>query len=357
MIELLFNGLMLGVDGLVLACLAKRRGAIGLASGFVIAAVGILALAVLGAALAPSDRFDGGLFAFLGLLAWGVFLHGEILLLGGAWLLRKRRLVARALVLLASVLALAALDGFVIEPHWLATTTYRITSAEITRPIRIVLLADLQTDRVGVYEEFVLREAAALRPDLVLLSGDYIQADEHSYGAELEALKRAIEASELKPPLGVFAVEGNVDRPSWTELFGGLAGRAFTETESLRVGELTITGLSYLDSFDSNLVLQPESSFHLVLGHAPDYARGDVPADLLVAGHTHGGQVRLPFLGPIMTLSSVPRRWADRHTELGGGRHLVVSRGIGMERGHAPRVRFLCRPELVVIELEPVLPD
>ena len=76
-------------------------------------------------------------------------------------------------------------------------------------------------------------------------------------------------------------------------------------------------------------------------------------ADLILAGHTHGGQVRLPLLGPLLTLSQVPRSWAAGRTELPGGGTLIVSRGVGMERHDAPRLRFLCRPELVVLDLIP----
>ena len=93
--------------------------------------------------------------------------------------------------------------------------------------------------------------------------------------------------------------------------------------------------------------------FHIAMGHRPDFALGQIEADLLVAGHTHGGQVRLPWVGPLLTFSEVPRSWAAGLTDLPDGGRLLVSRGIGHERGHAPRLRFLCRPELVVIDLVP----
>ena len=73
--------------------------------------------------------------------------------------------------------------------------------------------------------------------------------------------------------------------------------------------------------------------------------------DLTIAGHTHGGQVRIPFFGPPITLSRVPRRVA------GGGLHelqgnaIYVSRGVGCERASAPRVRLNCPPEVSLLTL------
>ncbi|HBP17764.1 MAG TPA: hypothetical protein DEA08_08220 [Planctomycetes bacterium] len=97
-----------------------------------------------------------------------------------------------------------------------------------------------------------------------------------------------------------------------------------------------------------------QAPYRIWLGHAPDVALTGPDADLILAGHTHGGQVQLPFFGPLLTLSRVPRGWAAGRTELPGGGTLIVSRGIGMERDDAPRLRFLCRPELVVLDLVPV---
>jgi len=153
----------------------------------------------------------------------------------------------------------------------------------------------------------------------------------------------------------VFAIRGNVDLRRWELAFQGLPIQTVEVTRSFDLGDLRLTCLSLRDSFDSSLTCSPPSSseFHVVLGHSPNYALGQVQADLLVAGHTHGGQIRLPGVGPLMTLSKVPRAWAAGLTELPGGGRLVVSRGVGMERGPAPRMRFFCRPQLVVIDLVP----
>ena len=117
-----------------------------------------------------------------------------------------------------------------------------------------------------------------------------------------------------------------------------------------------MTTLSLRDSFNAHLGLpRSDERFHIALGHAPDYALGAVDADLLVAGHCHGGQVRLPLIGPPITLSQVPGEWTSGRTALSDGRSLVVSRGVGMERAGAPELRFLCRPELVLIDVVPVV--
>ena len=107
------------------------------------------------------------------------------------------------------------------------------------------------------------------------------------------------------------------------------------------------------DSYSTTPPIPRVSSYHVVFGHRPDYAMTHPPGDLLIAGHTHGGQVRLPLLGPLLTLSDVPRAWATGHTVLPWGAHLLVSRGTGMERHEAPRLRFFCRPEVAIIDLVP----
>ena len=117
-----------------------------------------------------------------------------------------------------------------------------------------------------------------------------------------------------------------------------------------------MTGLTSAASHEPGVVVPrpPDARTHIVVGHAPDFALGSVDADLLLAGHTHGGQVQIPFFGPIYTFSSVPRTWGGGGLHsLSGDRVLYVSRGTGMERADAPRLRFNCRPELTVLELVP----
>ena len=92
----------------------------------------------------------------------------------------------------------------------------------------------------------------------------------------------------------------------------------------------------------------------ILFAHRPEvvYRLGpNTRVDLVVAGHTHGGQVQIPFFGPPITLTSVPRHVAAGGLHDMNGRRIYVSRGVGWEHGHAPRVRFLCPPEATLLTL------
>ena len=193
------------------------------------------------------------------------------------------------------------------------------------------------------------------KPDLILFAGDYIQVPWRQREAPRRELRELLREMQISAQPAAFAVQGNVDPAGWEEIFAGTGVTAVAARRSFELPELDLTCLGLDDSFDPSLAVanaRPER-FHVVLGHVPNFALGKIEADLLVAGHTHGGQVRLPWLGPVVVNCRIPRRWAAGLTELSGGRKLLVSRGIGMERGFAPRMRFLCRPELAVIDLTP----
>jgi len=94
-----------------------------------------------------------------------------------------------------------------------------------------------------------------------------------------------------------------------------------------------------------------QDTFTLLLYHSPDLIEGAAAheIDLYLAGHTHGGQIRLPLFGALFTASTYGKRYEMGRYQM-GDTTLYVSRGLGMEGMGAPRARFLCPPEVVLVE-------
>jgi predicted MPP superfamily phosphohydrolase len=301
-------------------------------------------------------------FSWMRLVCQALF--GELVILC-AWLavacLRARAF--RAFAPAAAALALVAVywQAYHREPAQLVVRHHTLDLAHGrpgARRLRLVHITDIQTEDVGAHERLAIDDAMREAPDLVVLTGDY------AIGAQATRdLHRVMQEGGLRAPLGVYAVPGDVpdDGPA---LFAGL-GVTWLEDRSVRVplpdgGSLTLVGLSTAmsrtrdgDALARLVETAPRSELTIVLGHAPDFVEelaGRVRVDLALAGHTHGGQIVLPFLGPPLTLSRLPRRYAGDLNDY-EGLPLHVSRGVGMERGTAPRIRFLCPPELCVLDV------
>ena len=361
------------VAGLVMLAVALRLGTPAVRRDvrvLVWGGVGLFA-----AAIAAGQVFRG----HTGFTAMRFLCHGlacvaaPVMVLRGVWWCRRKSLGWGLLLVVAGLVVDATyLYARRIEPTWLEVTRYEVVTPRLAghEPIRVVVLADLQTDHVGDYERAVFEAMAEERPDLILMPGDYLQmprATQAEWRAEQAALHRLFAEMAHDVRLGIWAVDGDVDSASIT--FAG------TEIHSIRdelrtVSEdppVQILGLSRkgcrqpLTSEQLDQV-RAFDGLTIVMGHSPDFAvemirtveRDGAAAVslpmLCVAGHTHGGQVVVPFFGPPVTLSRVPRRYASGLHELGRA-HLFVSRGVGHERGYAPRIRFLCRPELAVLTL------
>ena len=321
--------------------------------------VGSIGLAVVGTVVAVMAS-GGSPFRAMRFGCWLIFAYLPVHALCAAWVVRRRspRVATTYTVAAGLVLAVGGW-AFWVEPLWLEVTRYEVRSPKLDRSIRVAVLADLQTDRVGSYERRALATLMAVEPDLILLPGDYLQiGDPAERDRQAAALRDALAEIAFTAPLGVYATRGDVEVDGWESIFDGTGVTTFEKTTRVERPELVITALSPRDARLRRGWPRRTERFHLAFGHAPEFALDqeqlDKPsADLSIAGHTHGGQVRLPFVGPIVTFSGVPRAWAAGRTNFANGGTLIVSRGVGMERGPAPRLRFLCRPEIVVIDLVP----
>jgi len=335
-----------------------------------------LGLLVLGGVSSNSFYVLAGLRSFAMLRSFGNFLFWHLPLCLGASAYIHRHSRARVLFFLGSAGFLLAtyIFAYHLEPYRLQVTRYEFehpSLAGLERPIVIAQVADIQTDRVGPYERRVLEKLAELSPDLILYCGDFVQISDPDEDAAISSQLRAL-IQELvpEPPLGSYAVLGDVDRPQiWGPLLrsGNIQLLADSSTRINLPGvDVDLVGLSVETSHigqEENLEKAFKNTdarlLKLVLAHGPDHAaRLDESHSpfLSLAGHTHGGQVQLPLIGPVITFSNLPNRLVDAFEPFGPG-FLSVSRGIGMERIEAPRLRFLCRPELRLITLKPPSSD
>lgn len=256
----------------------------------------------------------------------------------------KRLLIAMALL----VAAVAALAGYayleakrdpVVREASIALPGWPVGSP----PVRVVLISDIHIGTKAMDAERLERivvQINALRPDLVLIAGDFI----FGHGAESAGRigePMVIPLSHLKARLGVVAALGNHDHWTGAAATRSLlirAGITVLDNQAVQRGPLVIGGAG--DDFSKHTDLPATlaamarfSGARIMLTHSPDIAP-DLPADvaLLLAGHTHCGQVVLPFYGPISDVSRFGTRYrCGVRREF--GRTVVTTAGLGTSGG------------------------
>jgi predicted MPP superfamily phosphohydrolase len=252
----------------------------------------------------------------------------------------------------AALAALLLAWGFLIEPRWLA---FREIPVSWNGPaVRVGLLSDLHFGSPGGPTTAAIDALNEARPDVIVLLGDYVI---HGVvgGRFIEPEKIAAQLARLKAPLGVYAVLGNHDWWHGGEKVRAAlekAGIKVLENETADLGPFRLAGLAdeWTRGPDAAKVLKKTGKPVLAAIHGPDIFP-DLPAGfaLVVAGHTHGGQVRLPFIGSPLVPSRYGQRYAAGLIEE-NGRKLFVTVGVGTS---ILPLRFGVRPEAVVLSLRP----
>jgi predicted MPP superfamily phosphohydrolase len=247
----------------------------------------------------------------------------------------------------AGVVGLGAYAALV-EPRRLVRRELSVPSPLLPagwRPLRAVVVSDLHAGWPHVTAARLGRLATAMlaeRPDVILLPGDFVC--EGALGTRPLAIEAVAEAlAALPASVPTFAVLGNHDRAEALPRPGG--ARWIAGVDCARTGRPDLARA---------LAGIPTDAPVILMSHIPDLVRR-VPdwVALTVAGHTHGGQVCIPGLGPVVTMSRLPRRMARGLHRL-GDRHLFVSTGIGTS---GLPLRLAAVPELAVLTLQPAATD
>lgn len=240
-------------------------------------------------------------------------------------------------------------------------TRHRLALPFLQAPLRVAQLSDLHYGpfiRAGSLRAWVAQVQAA-SPDLVVITGDLVDQQLRGSPAPLAAA-----LAELRAPLGVWACLGNHDHYRFgshlDELSEALAEAGITllvnEGAPVR-GDLYLAGVDDYSAGQPNLeaALQgaPGGAATLLLCHQPDFfPQMHVHVDLTLAGHTHGGQVRLPGIGALYTSSRYGERYAEGWAPPPDARFgkAYVSRGLGVS---LLPLRFNCPAEIAVFDLSP----
>lgn len=279
---------------------------------------------------------------------------------------KKRR--HNGLIVFIILLVLTALL-FLDSSYRIAVTEYEMFYDNLPQNFdgyRIVQLSDLHMAEFGKNNERLIRKVIGQEPDIVVLTGDFINmSEEKREGVQTAAIKPFLESISSIVPC--YFISGNHE---WA------SGEIKSLTETLK--ELNIIYLHnefvFLEREGERIILagvedpngpadmiKPDQlaedmhqnypdEFKILLGHRNDWIQKypDLPVDLILCGHSHGGVVRLPFAGGVFGtgMDFFPKYDAGLFNE--GNYDMIISRGLG---GSTPMPRFLNNPEIVTVVL------
>ncbi len=254
-----------------------------------------------------------------------------------------------------------------IEPFRVGVTREIFEIAGAGGSFTLMHFSDMHLERISPRERDVLKLIDELKPDVIVYTGDFVNIT-YTYDKHSERDVRQM-VSAWRAPSGVFGIPGT---PAVEPMERVIAFTQGIDTFSLLLNRwvtiqpsgspVHILGVVTTHDLDVDrrglreaMEKAPQSAgMRVLLSHSPDLAPEAAAAgfDLYLCGHTHGGQIRLPFYGPIFTGSRYGNTYAKGKYTIpkpdGGVMTLYVTRGLGMEGFGAPRARLLCPPEVVI---------
>lgn len=298
----------------------------------------------------PLRKYDLLVFAFLFVaslvLLWGVW---------GYWHRKSAGKLYRITVMLVILGGLLFIDALIIEPNWIAVERIVVSDAELAQVlsgVTVVQISDLHVrNKFGYRESSLVEKVNSLNPDIIFITGDILENID-----ELPAAKSILQ--RLKASKGIYAVLGNTDYKLWRFKMDRLVeelskeGVVFLRNENFSVSlpngkTLRLAGVDDPVTKRANLTKAlagiPDAEPVLLMAHGPSIYTQAILAgvNLVLVGHTHGGQVGIPWL--IRQSEYANRSSVMSGIVRDGNTSMYVNRGIGTK---TLPIRLFCRPEI-----------
>ncbi|MBQ2644659.1 metallophosphoesterase [bacterium] len=268
---------------------------------------------------------------------------------------KDKRIIKKRTIFVSILIAL--MWCFTIEPNVVTVNKYKIKDENL-KGIKVVLAGDFHVKPYQAKRlDYIINKINAQNPDIVLLVGDYINM--HSDYMSYPIIKIAEKLSKIYSKAGIYTVLGNHDYyKEGQKIKQALTEKGITVLENrcrkIEIGdkEFYVAGIEDLTTGFPNVerALRNAKKPTILLSHQPDIFP-KLPKDrinITLAGHTHGGQVVIPFIGPLIVPSKYGTKYASGYFEENGNK-MIVTKGIGTS---ILPIRFNCAPEIVVIEFE-----
>jgi uncharacterized protein len=254
--------------------------------------------------------------------------------------LSRRKFLKRALIGAPIAFGAAAAEAAFIEPEWLCVKHLKLTPHPRHR---FAHFTDIHYRGDKTYLQRVVREINSHNPDFVCFTGDLVEEKEF-FAPALEILR------DIKAPL--YGIPGNhdywagADFDEARKMFSAQGGQwLMDEQTSAKAGAVNIIGVT--GGKQPNWSLRPDAP-NILLSHYPAWSQRIQAAhfDFILSGHSHGGQVRLPFVGAALVPSGVGEFEVGLFQTPAGP--MYVNPGIGY---FFANIRFNCRPEITIFEI------
>ena len=247
--------------------------------------------------------------------------------------------------------------GFLIEPSLVIISTINQRFNDSNQIVHFIHLSDIHLEKLSIRELRILNIIKRRKPDFVLFTGDFLNLSNNKDPKSIQKIITFINQINSISP--VFYVSGSpaVDLKDTIHLIRNNLNAIHLNNENhlIEVGKAKINLIGITCSHRPHLDIEflPKlldiKNLNILLYHSPDIIfemRPEYKLELILSGHTHGGQLRFPLLGALFTGSLYGRKLQSGMYRI-YDTLMYISRGIGLEGLGAPRVRFLCSPEII----------